>query len=181
MKKSCFSIALVLIGTIFFIACNNNDDAVKSPKNPVFQSDNPLAGTVWVHHPDTDPESANWFNLEHSPIHQKFTTDAPAEICFLDDGRIDANVAEKSQFYHYSYNDGFITVVMHSPGDDSDLSVSEFQVKYNLCPLTVDNPICGPNCVQTYLNLDFNPGAICLLAYRFLGKVDGDDMYLKEI
>jgi len=62
---------LILCGLIIFASCNDADVSTPdaSKKNDKFLNGplTSLEGTVWIHHPDTDPESQNWFNLFHSP------------------------------------------------------------------------------------------------------------------
>jgi len=61
-------LVLILVGTLL-VACNDESDNVitSSKFGDDFQSLTSLEGTVWVHHPDTDPQGQNWFNLGHSP------------------------------------------------------------------------------------------------------------------
>ena len=65
MKKllSC----IIVFAFFFLSACEDN--TMQPPKKQADQLQSPtsLEGTVWVHHPDTDPESLNWFLTDFMP------------------------------------------------------------------------------------------------------------------
>jgi len=102
---------LILLGCVFLASCL--DDNVTSPetkKNDKFQNgtQTSLEGTVWVHHPDTDPESTNWFNFYQNPSLPGFSTyydDAPAKLSFTSDRILDGgDILENLQRYYYTYD-----------------------------------------------------------------------------
>ena len=68
-----------------------------------------------------------------------------------------------------------------APSDFNDSnrnSVAGLQNKYNLCSLTIDNPMCDPlDCNSSY-GYFVERCLCCCHAYWFLGKVEGDTMHL---
>jgi len=107
MHKLAFKF-LILLGCVFFASCL--DDNVTSPetkKNDKFQNGTltSLEGTVWIHHPDTDPESYNWVHLVFSPIKGYETIGGvyPAEITFTKDRILDGTVVLETQRQYYTY------------------------------------------------------------------------------
>ena len=185
---------MLLLSTIFlllfFTACADNDDVTttkKSKDNP--QGASSLEGTVWVHHPDTDPDSQNWFNLHHSPNTKGYDISYPVEIYFLANGIISEPTADVlpmgKQHYYYSYAEPYVTITMCLGGpcenNCSEFSVAELQKKWDLCPLKIDDYKCDPlKCKNNSAGNDLNLTK-CVNNYRFLGKVDGDVMHLQAI
>jgi hypothetical protein len=186
MKHLKIFLIPILIGTLL-IACNESDVVTKTNKpNDHFQNLTSLEGTVWVHHPDTDPESENWFNIWHNPKIGADTVDDfsyPAEISFLANGVVNEPTSDEKLKtphppYYYSYDEPYITVCMGVTDDCK--SVEEWQKKYNLCHLTIDNWKCDSlKCKSSAPNSDIRYG--CISRYRFLGKVEGDTMHLQMI
>jgi len=65
MKK--FLPCIIVFAFFFLSACEDN--TMQPPKKQADQLQSPasLEGTVWVHHPDTDPESLNWVSTTMRP------------------------------------------------------------------------------------------------------------------
>ena len=179
-----FNVINVVITLTLLLSCDGND-VTKGKDTETPQGLNSLIGTEWVHSDDTDPESKNWFNVYHSPEVNDPGMEGkpiPAVIKFLADGRIREPIGEYgyfSQFYRYSYNEPYVTITCG--GADME-SVEETQKKWNLCSVTIDEPLCDSSkCKSTYPNfycLCWVSGAIS--GYWFLGKVEGDTMHLQK-
>ncbi|MCL2039126.1 MAG: hypothetical protein FWG85_01705 [Bacteroidetes bacterium] len=186
--KSYSQIVAVALMSILLLACEDSDNATKVKEKETLQTLSSLEGTEWVHHPDTDPESINWFNNSHNPKNGAVMPDTVV-IKFLENGRIDEpSFPYSAQYYDYSYTDPYVSIVLSfnadrpDPSDFNDSnrnSVAGLQNKYNLCSLTIDEPICDP------LKCKYNDGysysdtcCRCELYYWFLGKVEGDTMHL---
>ena len=192
LKTQCRTTGMLLFSTIFLLlftlpACVDNEVPPPSAKpKDALQGANPLEGTVWVHHPDTDPEGwkspvTAWFNIWHSPAHvmnATFNLPNPVEISFLENGKIYEPAGDHGdQPYFYSYNEPYITIIS-IPQAHIFESVAEMQDELNLCPLTIDDykcdPLkCNPKHGGNYLR--------CNNHYWYVGKVDGDAMHLQQI
>ena len=105
---------LILVGLIFFTSCNDADvtNSAASKKNDKFLNGplTSLEGTVWIHHPDTDIESANWFNIQQSPINfsyeEEYNIDrsVPVKLSFTKDRIFDGGKCLfTTQVYSYLY------------------------------------------------------------------------------
>ena len=108
--KSYPQIVAVALISILLLACENSDNATKVNEN--LQGLTSLEGTEWVYHPDTDPESVNWFNITHNPKNQEnsgLVMPDTVVIKFLEDGRIDeTSFPYSAQYYDYSYTDPYV-------------------------------------------------------------------------
>ena len=187
MKKLVSFLLIVLIGTTF-VACDNNDNVTQAVKNDNLQQSNPLAGTVWVHHPDTDPDSWDWLNLIYSPNFSQHSNVPnpwippslvyPLEVTFHEDGTI-RHPFDYLDNYSYLCEGSDIWIIYNfALGGESVLE----RRKHNLCPVTFDNPYCSTNCQQNY-HTPSDRGNDCATGiYRFLGKLNGtqDTMYLRK-
>ena len=113
-----------LIVVFLLIGCQ--DDPAPPKQKPTDQPQTPtsLEGTVWVHHPDTDTNGFNWFNLGQNPKHHscncpighKIQTE-DIKITFGENdindniGVIGRNTFSKgSQIYLYGYEAPYIRI-----------------------------------------------------------------------
>jgi len=181
------TLALILTG-LFSTSCSDIWD--KDPEPPPPPPKNPLAGSVWVHHPDTDPRlkpdySSNvpehpyvfteWFDMNLAPIHSGqpwFPLEGP-KLSFTEDRVFNNLLWEKTygveypQRYWYTYNEPYISIHFGmSPGTFADV------LKYaNYCPncftKTIEKWECHCNNIEG-----------CL--FWFLGKVEGNTMVLHQ-
>ena len=186
MKSILKSLAVGLIA-ILLVGCLDNDNATKVKEKENLQGLSSLEGTVWVHHPDTDTsvQSVNWFNLGHNPArtwHRKDddTSSFPIEISFLADGKIYEpsplwTYGIPLQYYYYSYTAPYVAIIMHDGSGET--SVTEWQKKYNICPVTIDEFRCDKSKCKNPRK-DYQD---CASSYWFLGKVYGDTMHLQKI
>ena len=203
LQKISNVINVVFILTLL-LSCESNIGKVKDTETP--QGLSSLIGTEWVHSDDTDPESRNWFHVYHSPTHfyndfdgSEFEVEFPAVIKFLENGIIDEPTYKyywfdyynkkyyMGQYYRYSYNEPYLSIVMDNafqglhPSEVQIESVEEVQKKWNLCPLTIDEPMCDPSkCKNSRPGVYPYSHCGCANSYRFLGKVEGDTMHLQQ-
>ena len=211
LQKISNVINVVFILTLL-LSCDGND-VTKGKDTETPQGLSSLVGTEWVHSDDTDPESQNWFNLCHSPFHfntgfgkydNTFEFESPSVIKFLENGIIyeptykyywHTYYADKDymrQYYRYSYNEPYITIIMYvaslpqwgmHPSDFQMESVEETKKKWNLCPLTIDEPQCDSSKCKNSAPNGYCSCSYYLLykySYFFLGKVEGDTMHLQQ-
>jgi len=104
---------LILCGLIIFASCNDADVSTPdaSKKNDKFLNGplTSLEGTVWIHHPDTDPESNNWLNVMQrsgTSYFEEYYGNNPAEISFTKDRIFDGTdefAVRQQHFYLYDY------------------------------------------------------------------------------
>ena len=184
--QQIFNVINVVFILTILLSCDGNVNKVKDTETP--QGLNSLIGTEWVHSDDTDPETRNWFNVYHSPKHSDKVIEQsgiqlpyPAVIKFLEDGIISEPVGEYGylpQYYRYSYNEPYVTITCGSADMES---VEETQKKWNLCPLTIDEPMCDSSkCKNNKPNYGHGY-CYCMNGYWFLGKVEGDTMHLQQM
>ena len=190
MKLLSQTLAAGLIA-ILLVGCLDNDNATKVKEKENLQGLSSLEGTVWVHHPDTDPEAYNWFNLYHSPslyTEKKLGHDVsyPVEISFLENGKIyEPTDSFHFQYYYYSYTEPYVTIGMFTFNSEPH-SVAELQKSYNLCHLTIDDYRCDcskcqfkDTSISTSID-QYRHRCKCTSFYWFLGKVYGDTMHLHK-
>ena len=117
-----------LIVVFLLIGCQ--DDPAPQKQKPTDQPQTPtsLEGSVWVHHPDTDTNSNNWFNVGHN--FGNFKYNPHPLINSIDDlkitfnrhnitdnidfiARTSPNMDNNSDHYLYGYNPPYIRIFRH--------------------------------------------------------------------
>ena len=147
------------------------------------------------------------FNTEYgNSTSLEFEFESPSVIKFLENGVIDepsykyylldifGNKSDYfSQYYRYSYNEPYVYIIMMAPlrtqqelhpSEVQMESVEERQKKWNLCPVTIDEPRCDSSkCKNSIPGTSRYCKCCCdpLCGYWFLGKVEGDTMHLQEL
>jgi hypothetical protein len=196
MKKLFLTLSIVLLGTIL-LGCKDTENVtqpiIKSPPVSEWSS---LDGTVWIHHPETDIYGQNWIHLPWAPInldsyprHADVCTctwdnESPIELTFKAEGNLFSivpNICKKDQKYFYHYEAPYISIItdFETPSN-GPFTYPEYWTKEKLCPsLTIDNPKCDPNTCENLKRK--SPYSCSPSEYRYLGKVDGDNMYLQKI
>ena len=197
IKTKNIFLCIILTGFVFF-GCKDDGDVVTTTqkKTDSFQAPETLEGSVWVHHPDTDPESSNWFNLRHSPNYPNdelgdvcsFPTN-PVEITFTKDGITDGSDALCPMFqsYFYSYTEPYVNIILHYPTNSSFNSMAEYESFYHICKddITFDHWECN----SKQCNAGWNPSDgsdwvshanRCVNHYWFIGKIVDDTMHLQQ-
>jgi len=66
-------ISCIVVFFFLFIGCEDNTMQPTKKSTDQLQAPTSLEGTVWEHHPDTDPESYNWLNLGLKPEYANST------------------------------------------------------------------------------------------------------------
>jgi hypothetical protein len=180
-RQNILNFFLIVI-VLFTASCKDDGVAVNNhPKKPdavLGGAETPISleGTVWIHHPDTDPENYdNWFSRCHIPDFRAdwgFTPEETIEISFSKDRTYDGSEQMAvNQPTYYKYTAPYITFAL-------DISVDEIQSKFNVLPLTIDNYMdvpAGPDVWSSGI------GAKSINHYWYLGKVNGDTMHLQRI
>ena len=170
----------------FMLACEDNTTQPIKKTSDQPQSPTSLDGTVWVHHPDTDPLSENWVSIGMRPRttetdefwNSQWPNGFNPEMWFTDHninshGEWFVNppyifpYEKHSVYYHYVHPNIWIS---------NSVSFSYLIDNFNICYPTYDKPSCDCTFPYPYAN-SINR---CCALYWMIGKVEGNTMYLRK-